>query len=63
MICKDGQIDVVENGFLILYQFECSTCEWNDSFWLKIGTNTRTAIRYSKVEEVVVNQFSIGTKY
>ena len=43
--------------------FECSTCEWNDSFLLKIGTNTRTAIRYSKVEEVVVNQFSIGTKY
>ena len=29
------------------YQFECSTCEWNDSFWF-----SRTVIRYSRVHMI-----------
>ena len=29
MVCKQGQFDVVVLCFL--YQFECSTCAWNDS--------------------------------
>ena len=36
MVCKEGQFDVVElmeNDQLgYYYQFECSKCEWNDSF-------------------------------
>ena len=37
MGCKEGQFDVVElmvnDQFKTFkYQFECSTCEWNDSF-------------------------------
>ena len=36
MTSKGGQLDVAElivnNQFLTKYQFECSTCEWNDSF-------------------------------
>ena len=30
MACKEGQFDVVE--LMVNDQFECSTCEWNDSF-------------------------------
>ena len=41
MACKEGQFNVVElmvnevQDFQ--YQFECSTCEWNDSFLYLYG--------------------------
>ena len=37
MACNEGQFDVVEQlqqGFS--YQFEGSTCEWNDSFYMSV---------------------------
>ena len=45
MAFKEGQFDVVElmvnDQFKTKYQFECSTCDGNDSFC--------TVIRYSRV--------------
>ena len=45
MACKEGQFDVVElmendqfKTFTINIQFECSKCEWNDSFWFTVHT-------------------------
>ena len=36
MACKEGQFDVVELMVQdFQYQFECSTCEWNDPFGFK----------------------------
>ena len=36
MACKKGQFDVVEVELMAIqdfqYQYECSTCEWNDAF-------------------------------
>ena len=46
MACKEGQLDVVDLMLNDQYQFECSRCEWNDSFWFN---RTCTVIRYSRV--------------
>ena len=52
MACKEGQFDVVKPIQGFHNQFECSICEWNNSFqfcrtmW-KIGKST--VIRYSRV--------------
>ena len=64
MAFKEGQFDIVElmvNDFQ--YQFECSTCEWNDSVWF-----SRTYVRLLDTLGYVLNKncknmlFSIGIR-
>ena len=50
MAFKDGQFHVVKqtNHFeTFKYQFECLTCDWNDSF-CKVKIHVHTVIRCSK---------------
>ena len=62
MTCKNGHFDVVK--LMVNNQFECSTCEWNDSFWFSLLS---TVIRYSRVyiclgkkKKEILSKYSIG---
>ena len=53
---------------MFLYQFECNTCEWNDSFWIGL-TKWKSLYLLLKlqrwtidvVELVIINQFECKT--
>ena len=64
MACKEGQFDVVEL-ICFWYQFECSTCGWNDSHFDFVRLVDTRAARAAKItlHSVDLVQFSTSRAY